>query len=183
MTVICAYTDGSTVWLAGDSFIGDLSSKNKCKESKVYKVGNLGIGVCGTVRQELVLESLLRSIHPDQITEEWLKFGLPDQFQDALKARGATVERDGQSTLGECSYLFALNGKIFYMEEDFGVWEPKENIASIGAGRHFALGALSMVPKELAKDPLEYLNRSLKVACRLSPYVSKPFTHVIVESR
>ena len=181
MTAVVAYSDGTKVWLAGDSFCGDESKKDICEASKVYQIGNLGIGICGYVRQELILESILRSINPSDFSDEWLRFVLPDILHDTMKAKGAVVEKDGQSTFGNSHYILALSGKLYYLESDFGVWEVKKNIAAIGAGREYTLGALSATPKSLKEDPAKALVKALKIASEWSPWVVGPYSVIEVE--
>ena len=135
MTAVIAYSNQKTVWLAADSFCGDENKKDICETPKVYQIGKLGIGLCGSIRQELILENVLRSINTLDFTEEWLKFTLPDILHDTMKAKGAVIEENGQSTFGNSHYILTLNGKLFYLESDFGIWEVKKNIAAIGAGR------------------------------------------------
>lgn len=175
MTAVVAYSNGTSVWIAGDSFCGDENKKDICEAPKVYQVGKLGVGLCGRVRQELILESVLRSVNPSDFSEDWLKFVLPDILHDTMKAKGAVVEENGQATFGNSHYILALNGKLFYLESDFGVWEVKKNIAAIGAGREYVLGALSAMPKTLEENPEKALVKSLKVAAQWSPWVIGPY--------
>ena len=181
MTAVIAYTNGTKVWLAGDSFCGDENKRDLCEASKVYQIGKLGVGLCGFVRQELILESVLRAANPNDFSDEWIRFVLPDLLHETMKMKGAVVEKDGQSTFGNSSYILALEGRLYYLESDFGVWEIKKNVAAIGAGREYALGALTMVPKSLAKDPEKTLKKVLDAASEWSPWVIGPHSVIVVE--
>lgn len=181
MTAIVGYSNGKKIWLAGDSFIGDESNKNLCAEPKVYKIGKLAIGICGYVRQELILESVLKSVNPDDFSDEWLRFVFPDMLHDVMKSKGAIVEDSGQSTFGNSNYIFGLHGKLYYLENDFGIWESKKNVAAIGIGRQYCLGSLTTLSSTLIKYPEKALIKSLKVASEWSPYVTGPFNIISVE--
>ncbi len=180
MTAVVAYTNGRTIWMAGDGFVGDDNKKDISKSSKVYQIGNLGVGLCGHVRQELILESVLRSSDPKDFTEDWLKFSFPDLLLETMKSKHAIVDDNGQASFGESHYILGLNGKLFYLENDFGIWEVKKNIAAIGAGREYTLGALSAMPQSLQQYPERTLVKSLKIAAEWSPWVTAPYTTIKV---
>lgn len=179
MTAIVAYTDGKTIYMAGDSFIGDDATKDSCKAPKVYQVGkNLLVGLCGQVRQELLLESFLKKTFPKKtsmVTEDWIKFEMPNLLFHYFKDNGAVVEREGAHTLGDSEYILGFDGKLFYLNDDFGVWETKENVASIGAGKQYCLGALHVLKEELSGNPEAVLIKSLEAAEKWCPLVTGPF--------
>lgn len=178
MTAILAYSDGVNVWIAGDGFCGDELKKDICKNPKTYVInGQLAVGISGFIRQEMILQKVLKTQAPKKITEEWLLFCLPDLLQEAMDSRNALVEKDGQRTAGDSSYILGLLGKIYYLDNDFGVWETAKNIASVGSGREYCLGALSAMPKEaLDSDPEGCLVKALGIASEWSPWVNPPFT-------
>ena len=180
MTVVIAYSNGKNVWLAGDSFCGTTSQKGRCAEPKVYTAGALGVGICGSPRHEKILEDIIRSSNPNDFTEHWVKFVLPDLFVDALKQKNALQEKDGQASIEGSSYLFVLNGNIYHLEEDFSVWQTKDNVAAIGLGLEYAMGALTVL-KNKKEKPEEILLETLKACEELCPGVVGPFTIIKVK--
>lgn len=181
MTVIVAYSDGQNVYIAGDSFCGDENKRDICQTPKVYTVaGKLAVGLSGFIRQELILQQVLQTTNPEKITHDWIRFTLPDIFQKALQARGAIVEKDGQATAGDCAYILGFEGKIYILENDFGVWESRNSYTAIGSGREYALGALAALQKELPKDPELTMTKALAAAAKWCPWVMEPFCIVKV---
>ena len=175
MTAVAAYTNGEKVWMAGDSFCGHEESTDLCAESKIIPAaqGKLLVGVCGTIRQSVVLESTLRmldNMKPEIITADYIRNDFPTMFLQQLEEHNALPEMEGQKILGNAGYLFAIEGRIFYMEADFGVWESSKPIAAIGAGRTLVVGALSRSYKTLAKStkPQNELFKALEVASEWS---------------
>jgi ATP-dependent protease HslVU (ClpYQ) peptidase subunit len=178
MTAVIAYSNGSNVWIAGDGYCGDEMKKDICKNPKTYVInGQLAVGISGLIRQEMILKKVLKTYAPKKITSRWLLFDFPDILQETMKKCNALIERDGQQTAGDSGYIFGLMGKIYYLDTDFGIWETAKNIASIGSGREYCLGALSaMSKKTLNLDPEKCLIRALEIASEWSPWVTPPFT-------
>ena len=183
MTAIVALVHNGKVHMAGDSFCGSETQKNLCKEPKVYKVGALGVGLCGMVRQELILEKTIRkAIETDGIvvTHKWIKFELPDLIADAFEGKSATVEDRSQITMGESAYMIAFDGRIYYLDDDFGIWESQRPIAAIGIGKQYALGALSVNMKLPYTTPEEMLTGALEIAHEWSIWVEPPYRIITV---
>ncbi len=184
MTAIVAITNGKNVWMADDSFCGSENVLDLCKSAKVYKIGKLGIGLCGRIRQELILEkTLTKLILKDkiEITHDWLKFELPDILVKEMRMASATSEKNGQLTLGDSSYMLAFDGKIYYLDDDFGIWDSQRDIAAIGAGRYYALGSLQTL-QEIKNNlsPEKKLIKSLEVSTKWSVWVAPPYTVIKV---
>lgn len=182
MTSVIAVSDGKSVWLAGDSFCGDEKKKDICKSSKVYKIGPLGIGLCGMVRQELILEKILRNLIEKQnviVSHDWLKFELPDILCKEMKDRFGTVDKNGQATLGESAYMLAFDGVIYYLDDDFGIWDSQRSIAGIGAGKQYTLGALKSMMLYCPNMTIEQkMKNALEIAHEWSIWVEPPYTLV-----
>lgn len=151
MTVVVAVAcaDG-TVVMGGDSFCGDETLLNLCKAHKVYKVGPVGVGICGWVRSEQIFERTLKFFIPEKkhITEDWLRNELTDHIHDAMKEHGILQEKEGIHEMKESSYLLAHNGTIYHFDEDFSLWDSQRPISAIGAGRTLAIGAMSALLRE-----------------------------------
>lgn len=183
MTVVIAVAcEDGTVVMGGDSFCGDEEVLNLCKADKVYKVGVVGVGICGWVRSEQIFERTLREHIPDKkvITADWLRNDLTDLIHDAMKEHGIMTDKDGVHEMKESEYLLAFGGTIYHFDEDFSLWESRRRCAAIGAGRKFAYGAMGAMlldvdgkpPIELAR---EIVHRALEVCADWSPWVVPPF--------
>jgi hypothetical protein len=196
MTVVVAIAcdDGSVV-MSGDSFCGDEDIRNLCVAPKVYQVGPIGVGIRGMVRQEQCVEVVIRNAvaAEEEITEDWIKFVLPDKIRNAMKTVGASVEVEGMQQLKDSSYLIAFNGKIFFIEEDFGVWESRRPVAAIGSGRAFAYGAIDALLhtyqepaynwsdfKPDLDEALKAASLAMKAAENWCPWVCGPYETIVI---
>lgn len=188
MTCIVALrTTNKTVILGGDSFCGDDEVVNLCRAPKVYKVGPIGVGLCGQVRSEQILEKTLKKVVPEQeekgeLTEEWLVYKLPNIIRKAMKKHGALCEDQGAHQLNDSEYIFAFNGKIYFLDEDFGLWDTQYKYGAIGSGKPFALGALAYASEtpQMEENPHRVVQMALEAAAKWSPWVRAPFTMVEV---
>lgn len=186
MTAVVAMSSGGKVYMAGDSFCGDADKRDACLDSKVYKVGPLGVGLCGHVRQELILERVLRDnlecVSPVTMSHEWIKFELPDLVMKEMKDRNAVVDDDtNQATLGESAYMIAFDGHIYYLEDAFCIWESSRPFAAIGIGSQYALAALdALVTYGKKSSPEKTLHRALRITAKWNPWVIPPYTYIEV---
>lgn len=183
-------TDGQTVYMAGDSFCGDDQKKDGCRDPKVHLVGPIGVGIAGHVRHEIILERILRKKFHGKTTRDfdpeavhnWLKFTLPDSLSSAVAKRTAGKEESGErNSMDGSTYLIGAYGRIYYVEDDYAVWEPNRNIASVGCGAQYALGALDAL-RELSNpiDPVVVLKKALQVASKWNSFVMEPYTFIEV---
>lgn len=188
MTCIVALkTINKTVVLGGDSFCGDDEVANLCHAPKVYKVGPIGVGLCGQVRTEQILERILKKVIPKQeergeLTEEWLVYKLPNIIRKAMKKHGVLDEEQGTDQLDDSEYIFAFDSKIYFLNKDFGFWDTQHQYGAIGAGKQFALGALAYASEtsKVKKSPHQVVQMALEAAATWSPWVRAPFAMVEV---
>jgi len=192
MTVVVSIScsDGSVI-LGGDSFCGDSEVSDLCFEDKVYTVGPVGVGICGSVRNEQVLKKALCHyvLEKKEVTEEWIRGDLSEEIREYMKEAGCVGETNGYQEIKDSGFILSFNGKNFFLDDDFGMWESKRSFCAIGAGRHYAYGALSALVlshyPDLSSRPepsiaAEFVLKSLQIASVWSPWVSAPFSLVSV---
>lgn len=182
MTCVVALKTHNTVILGADSFCGNDEVSDLCHKPKVYKVGSLGVGICGQVRAEQILEKTLKKVIPPQeevepITEDWLLFSLPNILRKAMKKHEVLVENEGSFEMGDSEYMFVFQNDIYYLDENFGIWKTKRNYGAIGSGKQYALGALAALENKTVgfDNPSNAVKIALKAAATWSPWVREPF--------
>lgn len=187
MTVVVAVAcDDGTIFMGGDSFCGDEEILNLCRAPKIYKVGPVGVGLCGLVRSEQVLSRTLKEHIPEkkEITYEWLKNDLADYVHEAMKEHGAIHEKEGWHEMKESAYLLTFDGVIYFFDADFGLWDSRRPIAAIGTGCQFAYGAMEamMVDYPGEKPSVEHAKKMVEVALNVattwSPWVQGPYEYL-----
>lgn len=185
MTCVISVTgNNGDVFLAGDSFCGDDDLVDLCKSPKVFKVGPLGVGVAGTVRSELVLVRSLYNLIPhsenEDITDSWIVHCLPDLVRNDMVEAGIDVSRedsDSSESGKEGEYIIVFDGKTYYFDSCFGIYESRHPYVAIGAGKYLAYGALSFAHKQgaLSKNPEKTVLSILDSVSVWSPKVRPPF--------
>jgi hypothetical protein len=191
MTCVVAYEHEGSVYLGGDSYLcNDAQGEfyNLCSESKVYRVGNIGVGVCGNVSCEQALEELLRKlVKSDQVVDlKFVKSELIPKFRRILKRRGLLTEgENGLEMIGKSCFILAFGGKAYFLEEDLSIWNAQVPYNSVGAGEKpakSAFEAMELLEKDLKIKitPEKKVEIALKTAANLHHQVSGPFTYVKV---
>jgi len=189
MTVVVAVTcNDGTVVMGGDSFCGDEDLVNVCRADKVYLVGPVGVGICGSVRSEQLLDRVLREHIPEkkEISEEWLRNDFTDFLHDAMKEHGSMHDREGTHEMRDSHYIIVFDGVTYYLETDFSLWESRRPLAAIGIGRKIAYGAMGAMLSTLGGElpDVEFaenmVRTALAVSAEWSPWVVPPFTVITV---
>lgn len=191
MTCVVSYEHEGSVYLGGDSYLcNDPQGEfyNLCSESKVYRVGNIGVAVCGNVSVEQTLEELLRKhISNDQFVDlKFIKSEILPKFRRILKRRDLLIAgENGLEMIGKSCFILAFNGKSYFLEEDLSIWNSQAPYNAIGAGEKpakSAFEAMELLEKDLKIkiSPEKKVETALKTAANLHHQVSGPFTYVKV---
>lgn len=173
ITVVVGYTNGKNVWIGADSLTSDGDVVMSTKMKKVFRVGDFLIGAAGSVRMSQVLRYQLDV--PAQTSgvssERFMVNTFIDCVRDCFRDAGLLRTDEGEeSSVG--SFLVGYKGEIYEICSDYQVNHYEENVATIGAGRNYALGAM------LALDglpPAERIRKSLEVSGHLSVWVREPY--------
>lgn len=183
--VVALRTDDGKIYLGGDSFCGSEDKLDLCVEPKVYMVGPVGVGICGHIRQELILRATLQAEIEEKkvITEEWIKHDLAEAVRSAMRESGTSREQEGMS-LHDSAYLLAHDGVIYYFDSDFGIWISRREYSAIGCGKYYALGSLhTSVRHNRHNDcPEQAVLDALEASATLSPFVAGPMLVIPVEA-
>lgn len=183
MTVVVGAVSGDDVWLAGDSYCGDEDILELCTEPKVFAVSNtVALGISGDVRAEILTTKAIKKIikGKERITQEWLKTDFSLKLHDALKDTGVLKEKNSIHTLEDSSFVLAHAGRLYYLDDNLGLWRPQAPYVAIGSGRSLALGALAYAYQDgdLEEHPKEALKEVLDCVSKHCHYVRPPYTYV-----
>lgn len=186
MTVIVAIEAGGKVYMGGDSYCGDADNLvDLCDVPKVFKIGPLGIGICGSIRTEQILTKTLtkelKKKKNKNIDRTWLEEVMNDVVRKALIKGGSVEEKLGRHFMPDGStFLIALNGELYVFEDDFALWRSARGYGAAGLGETYAKGALHVLSKDARLSPHEKLLAALEAAANLSSYVRPPYTIIAV---
>lgn len=186
MTVIIALEADGKVYLGGDSYCGDADNLvDLCDVPKVFRIGPLGIGICGSIRTEQILTKTLKKElkkkKNKKIDRTWLEETMNDIVRIALIKGGSVEEKFGRHFMPDGStFLIALNGELYVFEDDFALWRSSRGYGAAGLGETYAKGALYVLSKDLSLTPREKVLCALEAAANLSSYVRPPYTIIAV---
>jgi hypothetical protein len=171
--IIATKLDNGDILMMGDSFIGN-GCHHQCT-SKIYQIGSLGFGECGNIRPGNAILNFLRQ-HKKKLSAKWLEKSMGAKLRLHLEKEKAI----GEDGLGGSKYIFAIDGEIFIMEGDLGVWKSRLPFAAIGAGEVPALGAFhAMDGMKLPAE--EKALKAMQAASKVSSYVREPFDSMVIK--
>jgi ATP-dependent protease HslVU (ClpYQ) peptidase subunit len=177
MTCIVALKDGKGgVVMGGDSAgVAGLDIRIR-RDPKVAQVGEFLIGYTSSFRMG---QLLFHKFTPPAIYRgEDLYHYMVARFTESVRK---TFKRGGFSKIGENeeeggTFIVAVQGRIFTLQNDFQVAECHEDFTAVGCGESYALAAFRTM--EMLKDRRPARSRvltALKVAVEYSAGVRPPF--------
>lgn len=184
MTCIVGISDGTKVWMGGDSASVDgWGTVFKQRGPKVFRRDKLLIGGSGSWRmmQLLAYPELPQPQLADSATEFMISSFVPwirNLFEKGgfLKKKDEQEQADGHLLVAFGCYLFTVWG-------DMNVAEPLDGYTAIGSGDEIALGALwgmRVANRRAGTDmaPRDLLDFALTAAGRFKSTVEAPF-HIL----
>lgn len=185
MTCIVAMTDGETVHMAADSVASDWNTLYHRSQGKVFRVGELLIGMAGSpraadlIRYKLELPFRDPRSGPDD-DHRYLVTDVASAVKNLIWKSGA--EDEDQDTLMAAVGLIGYRGRLYDMHGDYQVGQNRMPYGAVGSGGHVALGVLYALhtssPSPALSEPRSALEIALAAAEEFTPYVRKPWTYV-----
>lgn len=181
MTCIVGLREGDSVWLGGDSLATDfnyylLGAQPKVFTLEVPESGSMVVGATGEIRLPQLLQHALTipERRPGTDVMKWLVRDFIPAVRKTFKAEGYTyVENNREGHNGQ--FLVGFMGRLFKVESNFQITEDSRNVAAVGCGADFALGALF---ESKAGSPKAKLLQALRAAEAFSIGVRGPFNFV-----
>lgn len=168
-TCIVGVVHGASVWVGCDSMASDGSSKHALAVPKVFRVGDMLLGVCGGIRLRDVIEFVVPPERAEGVTDrEYLIRSYVPQLRATFKESGVLLTEDGLDEFGG-AVLIAYRGKLYELDCDFAVMEHE--CWATGSGSEYALGAMFAT----TGDPKKRITTALEAACEYSPTCAPPF--------
>ncbi len=177
MTCIAGVVHGKKVYIAGDSCGSDGQHRAVMGDSKVFTRGPFAFGYCGSFRLGQLVEHVMGLPEPlvSQSDMAYLCGPFISSLRECLRQHGNLGLSDGTEH-SHGAMLLGYRGKLYELGTDFAVLEQRDNIAAVGSGSHYALGALVV----LGGAPKKRLASALAAAAHLAPHVMGPFNLVSV---
>lgn len=180
MTGIAAISDGTNIWMAGDSAgTEDHHYITLDAQPKVFQVDNVLIGFTTSfamgraLQHRLKVPPLSNSATIAQI-DKWVAVEFTDAVKNCLNEINFISYNDGSHIGGR--FILGVSG-LLYLYDDFAAVRVENGIAAVGAGVSVLYGAL-YATDSLNMDPITRLTLALEAASKYVAGVLPPF-HII----
>jgi len=177
ITCIVGIVENGVVYIGGDSAgIDKEHNITIIAQDKVNRRNGLLIGFSGQFRaSQIVLYSaeIPNPKNHDLTPEQYMCGLLVPEIQKTLKMNGSIKTKNDQEMMG-ADFLFGFNGKLFGLQNDFGVIDALDDHLAIGRGSDYAFGALHVLFNEDI-NPEEKLFKALEASEYYNGGVKKPF--------
>lgn len=174
MTCIVAIEEAGTVHMGGDRASSNSYYTTTHDASKVFEVGPLLIGICGSWRMGQVLQYGLTvptwSLSWD--VDRWIATDLMAAVRQAFETHAWNrVEHGVAAQRGV--WLCAVGGRCYAIQGDYSWQRHASGEYATGSGEDFALGSLHST--RLVMPPELRVRNALLAAAEHSPSVAGPF--------
>lgn len=179
MTIIIGLEHRGTVWIGGDSAgTNQLMNQTIRADKKVFIRDGLIFGFCGSFRAgQLLQHTLVIPPHAKGVSDEAY---LVNDFISAVKS--CLLEgQEGTAKEFEGAFLLGYRGKLYDIESDFQVGQPKTGWHAVGSGSDIGKGA--MAASGGIRNPKKRLELALQAACDGNAACRPPFTIMALKKR
>jgi hypothetical protein len=174
VTCIVGVIANARVWMGADSASGDTGQWHltTARFPKLFTRDSLLIGYTSSWRMgQLLRWRLAIPPRPEGMdTHEWMATDFIDAVRECFKSGGIAKKENEVETGG--TFLVACSGRLFTVGSDYQVDEPDDDMAAVGCGYSFALGAMHATT---TLEPEPRLRAALEAAAYYSAYVRGPF--------
>jgi ATP-dependent protease HslVU (ClpYQ) peptidase subunit len=173
MTCIAAIIDKNGVGhIACDSLGSNYRSGNIYVNRKIFAVGDMLIGFCGSYRMGQILQYRLTLpvATVDQDLDGWMHVSFVDAVRDAFRDHGGMrIEHNEEEASGV--FLVVVGGRIFTVQEDLSLLESKDNFEACGSGEDYARATMNAAINHGLTDPQRILTEAIEAATKYIPSV------------
>lgn len=180
MTAIVGWIDKEhTVWMGADSASSANNSIGIREDKKLFKLGEMAIGYCGSPRVGQIIKwDFWPPKHPkSMVNEQYIVLKVVPEMRKAL-ARNDYLDKEPTKDI-ESQFLIGYRGQLFTIWGDFQVEHQDCVYAAIGSGCDLAQGALYVMARKVYVSEFmhatEILECALSAAVAHTPFVRDPF--------
>jgi ATP-dependent protease HslVU (ClpYQ) peptidase subunit len=169
-TCIVGIAHKGVVWMGCDSMASTDYHKARMRAPKIFRVGDMLVGVCGSLRARDVVETVALPSRAESETNDrdYLVRSYIPALRTAMKDAGVLSTDDGVDDFNG-GMLVGYRGRVYQVFADFALMEHAE--WATGSGGEYALGSLFST----SGDPAKRIKTALQAACEFSPSCGPPF--------
>lgn len=188
MTCIVGIIGEKGVLLAGDAQGSTAWIKRNDVSPKVFQLSDLlCVGYCGSGRFGQILQyHLMDSLEDPPLGMDehyWIVRQFIPYLRDVTEEHGHLEVHHNLETFGPSEFLLAVRGRLFIIDNEFGVSEHVLSYESVGSGAETAMGAIhgELGAEEGAlpdKEILAIATRAITAASEFTNFVGGEITSV-----
>ena len=180
MTCIIGLIENGAIYFGADSAVSTHCTIKTFKEAKIFRKGNILMGVSGPPRVKQLLHYTLKiPAHPKKESiEKYICTRFVDAARKCFKAGGYAKREHGVETGGY--FLVGYKGQLFTVYGDYQALCATYNYAAIGSGEEVALGSLHTM-QATKQTPETRIRKALLAAEEFSRGVRGPFTFLTLK--
>lgn len=173
MTCVAAIAVKNKIIIGADSAgVSGLNLTIRADE-KVFKKGPFVFGFTSSFRMgQLLRYKLCLPKQPARMNDyEFMVCRFIEAIRKCLKIGGFT--KIDKNTESGGTFIVGYKGRIYIIEDDFQVSQPRDDLAAVGCGESYALGTLySLRDKRLAKDDIQSACRKIQISLLAAEHFS-----------
>ena len=176
MTCVAAVTDGTHVYMGGDSAgVSGLQLQVRGDPKVFKKDDRFIIGFTSSFRMGNILRYQFTppELKPEHDIDEYMIDGFAQSALKCFREQGFATVRNEQVTGGQ--FLVGVRGRIFIIDNDFQVGWVRTDYAAVGCGADVACGSLHATGA-LQVAPMQRVKMALEAAEQHSAGVRAPWT-------
>ena len=178
MTCIVGIKGEKRLFIGGDSAVSSANLVQTIADPKVWKKGQFIIGFAASLRVgQLVKYNLKIPPFNGKDPTEYMVTSFVNSMRKTLKNAGAAREHEKEEEQ-ENQFLVGYKGRLFEIDEAYGVCEVGDEYVAIGSGTEYALGSLFTTRNQ---DPQKRIKAALEAAAYFSEGVRPPFHMVSIK--
>jgi hypothetical protein len=133
----------------------------------------IGIGYTSSYRMGDILRYNFTppQIGADTDENEYLVRDFVPDLIKCFEEHSFSKTKEGAKSGG--NFLVGVRKRLFHVQEDFSVLEPRSGYTAVGSGQDFAMGALFILKKKL-EDPEKAVISAIRAASEFSTTVGGP---------
>lgn len=172
MTCIVAITDGSKVYMGGDSAAAEMDGNfvTSRLEPKVFVRDNYIVGYAGSFRFGKLVEHIFNFPKPSGDIDHFMNTVFISNLRDCFEEN--KLDNSEEKDAGEL--LIGINGHLYEFNSDWHLGQNIYEYNAIGSGSQFSMGSLFSTRR--IKSPHARITLALEASEAFSPFVRRPFT-------
>lgn len=176
MTVIVGIEEDGKVYLGADSIAVEGYAACSVTDPKVFMIGDIAIGFCGSFRVgQLLKYGLELPIHKKNVPDvQYLVLDFVDAMRSLFRDKGV-LKRENDEDLFDGKLLMGYRGKLYYVDEDFQVCHVDSGYNAVGLAFETALGSLFSTE---GMPPEDRLKIALEASAKWNAGVREPFNYL-----